>query len=237
MENHNGITETETDCEKGKGIISNNLLFADLDTSWVDKEEKLYSSDMNFTKTTMDSISCYFIYVSDDSSIQKIIKEKERLVQLNNEDVGIVSNRMIQIIQSRRILRNGLKYKIIGLSKYFVDLDASSLHEYCYGDDSDNISKGFFKEFSFLESVVVQPSLLLFHSLNSLYFVFKEDCTVNKRVKSILKTDSSLNTNLMRATKKVRISESLPQHKINTKSNDKSFKNRTNGRTRKKNLT
>ena len=177
--------------------LANNV---DLDISWIAKEEQLYSAELNFQKKPMDSIMCYFIYVGSDLSIQKIVKNKEILVGLNkneNREMGIHSDRILQMIQTYRILGNGLKYKILSLSKYIVDLEHDDLYRYLYGD----ISRNFFKEVSFLEKISIEPCLPIFHSLNSLYFIFKEDTMVKKSVKSILKIERSG----PKTTKKVRI--------------------------------
>jgi hypothetical protein len=200
-----------------------NLLSEDLDTSWIETEEKLYSTEMNLSKTPMESILCYFIYVGADLSIQKIIKDSESIVSLDNLQQGITSNRILQIIQTRRFLGNGLKYKVMSLLKYFVDLEPNSLQDYCYGEHSYDVSKGFFREISFLEDIVIQPSIFLFHSLNSLYFLFKEYDTTKKNVKPILKTDSNGGDISSRITKKVRISD---EPKVSIKQYHKSLKYR-----------
>jgi len=183
-----------------------------LDTSWIEQEEQLHSSEIELPKRNMESILCHFIYISSDRSIQKIVKERESLSSMNDRgDFGISSSRMLQMIQTRRYLGNGLKYKIMGLLKFFVDLDADSLYEYSYGEKSEDMSQGFFQEITFLEGVGIKPSLFIFHSLNSLYFIFKEDENVKKNVKSILKTASlkpSSETS-SRSTKKVRISDEV----------------------------
>lgn len=192
-------------------MSNNKIIDHDLDTSWIEKEEKLYSAETNLYKEPMDSILCYFIYVGKDSSIQKIIKRNETLSILNeNGENGIHSDRILQMIQTSRILSNGLKYKITSLSRFLVDLEHDSLYDYAYNDNENNhyMSRGFFKELSFLEKIVIEPSLSIFHALSSLYFIFKEDAMVKKSIKSILKIEgSSENIKNSRSTKKVRIFE------------------------------
>lgn len=182
--------------------------YDDLDTSWVNKEETLYSLQTNYYKTHMESVLCYLIYVGNDLSIQKIAKHKEPLEILNeNGENGIHYERLLQLIQRHRILGNGLKYKIWSLSKYNVDLEHNVLCHYI----NKKTSHVFFKEISFLEKIVIEPSLPIFHSLNSLYFIFKEDVMVKKSVKSILKIESP--SLISRTTKKVKIHEEMVQPK------------------------
>jgi hypothetical protein len=176
----------------------------DLDISWIEKEEKKYSVELNLYKKPMDSILCYFIYVDNDSSIQKITKNYESLVPLNeNGEFGIHNNRILQIIQNYRVLSNGLKYKLNSISKYLVNLEHDFVYDYAHGENI--MGAGFFKELSILEKIVIEPSLPIFHSLNSLYFIFKEDVMVKKPMKSILKIEIPSTRNVSRSTKKVRI--------------------------------
>lgn len=188
--------------------MNDTFLYDDLDISWIDKEESLYSMKTNFYKKHMESVLCYFIYVGNDMSIQKIAKHKEPLEMLNeNRESGIHYERVLQLIQRHRILGNGLKYKMLSLTKYNVDLEHDTLYHYVYNDTSHV----FFKEISFLEKIIIEPSLPIFHSLNSLYFIFKEDVMVKKSVKSILKIESP--SLISRSTKKVKIHEEMVQPK------------------------
>jgi len=180
----------------------------DLDTSWIEKEEKLFSVESNYIQSPMNSINCYFIYIGSDLSIQKIIKEEEVLTLLNMNDYGISNERILQIIQSKRFLNNGIKYKMISLLKYHVDLSPDKIRDYCYND----IPSDFFKEISFLNNIVIESSIFIFHSINSLYFLFKQDDSFIKPMRSILKTESSL-----KSTKKVRIMDGFSDLQQNGK--------------------
>ena len=166
----------------------------DLDTSWIEKEEKRFSLEMNHDKSSMDSISCVFIYIDGNLSIQKIIKEREPLVSIHS-DFGILNSRILQIIQERRHLGNGMKYKIMNLLKFVVDLETERIQEFINDDESTH----FLKEVSMFHDIIIEPSIFVFHPLHSLYFFFKEDNMVIKPMKSILKSGHS------RITKKVRI--------------------------------
>jgi len=168
----------------------------DLDTSWIEKEEKRFSIEMNYTKTHMDSISCIFIYIDQNLSIHKILKEDERLIPINS-NIGIPNYRVLQIIQDHRHLDNGMKYKLMSLLKYNINLDVERIHEFTYQET--DLSNIFLNEISMFNDVLIEPSIFLFHPLNSIYFFLKEDTMVIKAMKSILKKSDS------KSTKKVRI--------------------------------
>ena len=165
----------------------------DLDTSWIEKEEKRFSLDLNYKKSPMDSISCVFIYIDRNHSIQKIIKKNECLTPENR----ILNSRFLQLIEENRHLNNGMKYKIFSILKYIVDLEPEVIQEFTFGKDI--VLDNCLKEISMFNNILIDPSIFIFHPLNSLYFFLKEDIMVIQPIKSILKTGSS------RSTKKVRI--------------------------------
>jgi hypothetical protein len=182
----------------------------DLDTSWIEKEEKRFSIEMNYKKSFMDSISCFFIYIDQNLSIHKILKDEELLFSIDS-NIGISNSRLLQIIQDHRYLDNGMKYKFMNLLKYNIDIDVERINEFTYGES--DISYNFLKEVSIFTDILIEPSIFVFHPLNSLYFLFKEDIMVIKPIKSILKKGSDSN----KSTKKVRIIEDSSNKSIKTR--------------------
>jgi hypothetical protein len=173
----------------------------DLDTSWIEKEEKRFSIESNYEKTKMESILCYFVYIDHHHSIQKVIKQEEVLVSLSSDNVGMTNTKILQIIQNRRILDNGMKYKFMHLLQFNIDLDHDKIEDFAYGENDLNLD--FFKEVSIFNDVVIQPSIFIFHPLHSLYFFFKEDVM---KIKSILsKPLVSSNVGNSKSSKKVNI--------------------------------
>ena len=106
----------------------------------------------------------------------------------------ILNSRLLQLIQENRHLNNGMKYKIFSILKYNIDLEPESIEKFAYGEDN---VLDCLKEISMFNDVVIEPSIFVFHPLNSLYFFLKEDIHVLQPMKSILKTGAS------RSTKKV----------------------------------
>jgi hypothetical protein len=91
-----------------------------------------------------------------------------------------------------------------------VDLEPNHIQEFVYGDLDNN---RFFKVFSIVEDIVISPSIFIFHSLNSIYFVFQEiELIENPIIKPILKIGGEKDSK--KTTKKVRILESIkPKNK------------------------
>lgn len=155
------------------------------DTSWIEKEEKRFSIELNHTKIDMDSILCYFVYTDRNHSIQKVVKHHETVVPLLSGVVGIPNSRILHLIEKRRFLENGIKYKISNVLKYIIELEGDFVRDFVYGSESDDhqFDDNYLKEFSVLNDLVIEPSVFLFHPLNSLYFFFKE---TGSGMKSIL---------------------------------------------------
>jgi hypothetical protein len=193
-------------------------LYLDLDTSWIENEEKRFSHEMNCKKTHMDSISCVFVYMDEHLSIQKVVKEREPLVTIGSS-VGILNSRLLQIIQERRHLGTGMRYKIMSLLNFHVDLEPEEMHDFVF-DESN-----WCKEVSMFNDIIIGPSVFIFHPLHSLYFFLKEDSMVMKPMKSILKTSDS------RSTKKFRVLDAsnvdFVVHAKSVKSRDSIGKKRT----------
>jgi hypothetical protein len=66
--------------------------------------------------------------------------------------------------------------------------EPENIQGYSKSDNSNELSKSFFKILPVFDSISVTDSIFLFHSINSIYFLFKEiECLDVKLPKSILK--------------------------------------------------
>jgi hypothetical protein len=166
----------------------------DLDSSWIDKEEKMESSDTNYIRESIDDIQLFFIYINSDFEIEHVSKESESI-----HDNGCISKeRLLQIIQIKRHYNNK-KYRLDDLMSFQIDLEPENIQSFSELDSLDDISRSFFKSVPIFDEVICIPSIFIFHDIASLFFFFNElDTSVKK---SILR--SSFDSN--RVTKKVRI--------------------------------
>ena len=184
---------------------------SEFDCSWIIDEENRYNN-MNY-RENMNSIQCYFIYIDSNSNILKIIKETENLVDISNSK-GIHTERLLHIIQNKRILDSGQRFKISNLVKFVVDIEPQNLAYFSGLRDSELKDLGFLKDVNIFGNVIIEPSIFCFHSLASLYFFLREDENLIKPVRSILKTSDKI-----RSTKKVRITDDIINNNIKTKKN------------------
>lgn len=178
----------------------------DLDSSWIEEEESRYNSVKE--RENIDSICCYFIYIGSDSTILKVIKEYEILSHPSDKQI-IKNDRLLHIIQNRRLLDSGQRFKISTLVKYLVDIEPEYMSDFLCLENNNLRDSGFLKEVNIFEDVIIEPSIFCFHSIASLYFFFREDEMIIKLNRSILKGNNSLSKSSNKATKKVRILEEI----------------------------
>ena len=176
----------------------------DLDISWIDKQNKLHNIDANYCREPMDSIAIHFIYTNLEKNIEKISSDT-----IDIYDNIISKERILQLIQHNKSIHNS-RYRLIDILVYNVDLEPNHIQEFVYGDF--NTSR-FFKICSIVDDIVIQPSIFIFHSLNSIYFIFQEiELIENPIIKPILKIGGEKDSK--KTTKKVRILEHVkPKNK------------------------
>jgi hypothetical protein len=183
--------------------MDNDSNLEDLDTSWIEKEEKRFSFGYNSTKIQNECITCYFVYMDENLSIQKVVQHDEKLVRLCDSDFGIHNSRLLEMIQRFSNSENGTKHKFIDLLKYVLDFDVDDLPDFAYRDDPNDFSGNFLKHVSIFNDLVIEPSVFIFHPLHSLYFFYKENAV---KIKSILKNNNTTMFSLnSKSTKKVHI--------------------------------
>jgi hypothetical protein len=187
----------------------------DLDSSWIDKEEKMGASNTNYIREPISDIQLFFIYINSESEIEHVSKESEYINDLNN---CISKERLLQIIQTKRH-HNNKKYRLDDLLSFQVDLEPENIQSFSELDSLDHISSSFLKSLPIFDEVVCIPSIFIFHNTSSLFFLFNEiDSSVRK---SILRSTSDNH----RTTKKVRITDEpiICDHGSNNRKSMKKF--------------
>ena len=147
----------------------------DLDTSL---EDMVCWDQENYVREPMDEIRVFFVYIDADGAMEKITKETETV-----GDEGITKERLLQMIQTKRQLphRGGVKYRFTDLLTFHIPLEPGELEDFIQREAQPD----FLKKLPIFDSVAIDPSIFIFHDLNSLFFFFKE--VENVVVKSILK--------------------------------------------------
>jgi hypothetical protein len=181
----------------------------DLDMSWINQHERIQNIQTNYYREPMETVNTYFIYINQNQYIDKILCEKYDL-DINNGGSLLNKETLLKIIQNKKIKTLNTRYKLIDILQYHIDLEPEHIQTFINGEPVPSSQKKL-KNISVFDEIVFSPSIFIFHSINSLYFIFQEVETVNtknrKSLKSILKPDSNNDDRELskKGTKKVKI--------------------------------
>jgi len=172
----------------------------DLDTSWIEEEDKLENMNSSYIREPMEAIDIFFLYINKDDYIEKITCETHDIS--NNV---LKKEIILQLIQQKKRTNRTLAYSFMDLLLYHVDLEPQHIQTYARYDDTLENSQTFLKSFSTVDDIAIPPSIFIFHRMNALYFLFKENEKMSVPVKSILKRDPGSQKPLNKMTKRVRL--------------------------------
>lgn len=176
-----------------------------LDVSWIEEEERIQNIEKNYFREPMENIDLFFIYINQNDYINKILCENH---QFTTTDPVLGSHihkeELLKIIQSKKHVTPFSKYKLLEIVSYHVDLEPENIQSFSKNENPEDHKFQFFKKLSIIDDVIISPSIFIFHSVNAIYFIFKESEIEKHRhtLKSILK-NTLVETN--KSTKKVRM--------------------------------
>jgi len=178
----------------------------DLDISWIQSHERFINVHENYQREPSEYVSIYYIYINLQSEIEKIICEKESLNLPSESEYQCISKeRVLQMVQQKKIMGSA-KYNLENIMVYNVSLESENIQKYINNDNLVEISQPFIKNLSVIDEIRIYPSIFIFHSMNSVFFFFKQNVSQKTvPMKSILKIGNVIDEH--KKTKKVRIQE------------------------------
>jgi len=185
-----------------------------LDLSWTDEYYRTTEGGKTYEPELMNEITLKLIYTNMDDEIFHTIDKKIALTINNENDHSILSEeRLIEIIQKNRNFQNK-RYKCDSIIRYFNDMDPETIIDNIEDEDFQFDSDKYFSHFEIPKTLSFPPSLFIFHSINSIYIIFREMVLVNpiNSPVSIIKKYKN------KVTKRVRISDHLPSYSTTRKS-------------------
>jgi hypothetical protein len=195
----------------------------DMDTSWIEEQEKLDTIDTTYYREPMDSIDIYILYINQNKFIENIIYEKHPLIH-DKTGTFLSKEFLIQFIQSKKKSTPFSKYKFDTILYYNIDLEPENIQSYSLNENLSEMSNPFFKVLPIINDIYFSDSIFIFHGINSLFFLFQEveniDSSRKHTLKSILKTEKSKERTINKNnTKKVNIRgvESIYKHSKTSK--------------------
>ena len=175
----------------------------ELNKQW-DEERRLLNNHEVIQQESMHSIQAKFFYLNTHQYIENIVCEPISL-QISEHGSTLSKERLIQIIEQKKIKTKQSKYQFLDLILCNFDTPSSSIYSFSKTQDIRNIVSNHIKKLNPLEDVFIGSSIFPFHQINSLYFFFEEHSVEEEKpmiLKSILK---DTNKKPIKHTKKVRI--------------------------------
>lgn len=160
----------------------------------------------------MDSIDIHYIYINQLSQIDKLVTDKHTFDKCSDSNV-LTKELLIKYVQNKR--DTGIRYKLKDILVYLVKLEPGSVQEFSQAVHLEPYIDTFLKPLPILDDISFDPTMYMFHNINSIFIIFQEPIVPT----SILKNGAS-----KKSTKKVRISPDISV--VNESSNNKTHKQR-----------
>ena len=142
----------------------------DIDNEWVESYKKQEEKYNDYYNEKVTSVKLCFLYINKDKEIVK--KSNDKLI-LPFKSV-LDRDQLIQIIKDKK-LDNGKKYKLFSLLKYNIDLLPEEIDDFIHEQENNNYSSRFLIQEQHINDIYFTATISVFHSINTLYFLFKEE--------------------------------------------------------------
>jgi hypothetical protein len=141
-----------------------------LDTSWTNEVKKEIDIHKNYNKEPCEQINTIFIFVDIENNIHKINSSKEQISTVADKQM-ITKERLIQIIESKKRENPKIKYMLTNVLLYCNQIDTDDMCTYA---KTDNIEEEGLQVLSIFNDAIIPESIFIFHSINAIYFIFKQ---------------------------------------------------------------
>jgi hypothetical protein len=196
---HSDVEQSYITSYEGESSCVNDI---DLDTSWMQDVSQLHRVNDLMEREEMNCISIQTIYINNKQEIEKTEKETIELRKINSTQkykIGITNEQLLHFIQKKKNTLSTKKYKLDNVLLYNIDIEPTHIHKYVNENYMDNTT---LVSVPIVKDIVIPPSLLIFHSIQTLYCIFIE---YEPALKSILKNGNDCGNKSAKYTKKVKI--------------------------------
>ena len=185
---------------------------------WIEEESKVNQiEDFTLIPERMLSIQVHYIYINVNLEVEDRVIQVVDLDISGNESI-LSKERILYLIQNHKMYTPTTQYKFMSGLLYHIDILAAHLQSFIKEDTGKLMSHPFLKECFIVNDIIIKPSLPIFHSINAVYFFFKEEILkratikntmVSKtaKVKPSLEKEEEEKGPQKRITKRVRIQE------------------------------
>lgn len=180
-----------------------------IDTSWENEYIRETEGTVTYSPEPMTQICVRLLYIDSYNVVQHSVNKTVPLDVLSDELGSQLSESAImQLIHSNREFQHK-RYKCDGISQYCLSAEPNALFKRVRDTDYAIEPTSYFQSFDIPRAMRFPPSLFIFHSINSVWILFRELMLVQEAPKlvSIIKKEG---LDKPKKTKRVRISHDLP---------------------------
>ena len=170
---HSG-TDTVTDTYTDNDTDTENDEEERLNTQWIEQFKREEDDYNDFYKEPVTSIKVFFLYVNKNNELEHIYSDLCLLL-----DKGIIKREIIISLIKHNQYFHSIKYKLLSILKYNIDLEPNEVTNYIYettSRETDTPSSMFFTAEKYLNDIYFADSINMFQDLNALFFIFCEPC-------------------------------------------------------------
>ena len=158
-----------------------------MDTDWIEEYENEDSSYELFYPEALSKIKVNILYVNTRNELEKM---REELIYLSVPN-RITKEELLRVIK-RYDISDTIKYKLVSILVYNVDIQHNELKNYLCGPDKYN----FITSLRNIEDYELKPSLKYLKKVNNLYIVFSEEEKKKESDHTIKKIRTDSNGNI-----------------------------------------
>ena len=138
---------------------------------WIEEQNKILNIKSNYEREPLPFIHLHLCYVDCNNSIVDLKTVKHNFV---SEDTHIITEaEILKIIESYKRLSN-MNFAFSELAVFHVDLEPEHINSF------DPHYTTFFQTIPLLSDIHLSKSIFIFHSLNCLFFIFKQKSSLKQ---------------------------------------------------------
>lgn len=180
-----------------------------IDISWSDELYRTTEGGKTYEPELMNNITLKLVYTNIHNEIFHTI-DRNIPLHVNLKESILSEEYLIETIRKYRDF-NDKRFKCDGIIQYFISMDPQTIIENIQDPDFEFKTDDCFSQFEIPKTISFPPSLFIFHSINTIYILFREMVLVNPTNNSPV---SIIKKYKNKITKRVRISNELPTYSI-----------------------
>jgi len=165
---------------------------SDLDISWIEETERIQNLSEIPTKENCPYIKTCYVYLNMNKCIDDVVYDQ---ITFDDTDTLISREQLLHISDTHKKKTAVSKFLMKDCLLFHIDFDSEQIASFsqCKTEHLKEHTSKCLHHYHCMDTIQIPPSLFVFHSINTLYFIFQEEDSHETKtsLKSILKSDKS----------------------------------------------